>query len=383
MSLLGAMTHGGSQPEAGPPMSEVFVSYGHPDDTMGWVQRFSADLRKHLEALTREPPKVFSDHGLNPLEPWRKIIEEAAETARVLVVISSPNFLSSKWCERECEIYWRQASSEAMARGRIAVVELRPISDEEIERLVAQRKGNSSFIDPRDLRQILKNFTPIHFYKNNSSGIPMPLALVLSEVDARNTPDYAEYAEKVYTLAFFINEAVDKLRRRDEETTQGEKDDDDDITLEDLDRSNTANLHSESIFIDCGPSCRTGLDHELLSGLKRDPAVHLSADFDSRDYDRLRTERFAEDAILVAVYRPGEDEWLRETVEVVCRALKLRKELRQPPARKLLIAGELTPETRTAVLRQLRPLIAFVDVEVIGLERAIAILSTRVVAGGA
>ena len=62
-------------------MSEVFVSYGHPDDEMGWVQRFSADLAKHLKSLTREPPRVVSDHSINPIEPWLKVIDEAAEAA--------------------------------------------------------------------------------------------------------------------------------------------------------------------------------------------------------------------------------------------------------------------------------------------------------------
>jgi hypothetical protein len=354
-------------------MSEVFVSYGHPDDSRGWVRQFSADLSNHLEALTREPPQIFSDHQINPLEPWRKVIEEAAETARVLVVISSPNFLTSKWCERECEVYWRRVSRESAAQSRIAVVELLPISDREIEHILEQGHGIGEFIDPRELWQILKQFTPMVFYKKNSFGVPMPLALGLGEAGARNTSDFEPYAERVYTLAYRIKETVDKLRRRDEEERVSE--DDDDVTLDDIEGANGAAAKPESIFVDCGPSSNSNTHDELLSLLRGNPSVRFSFDFDTRDYESMRAERFAEDGILVTLYKPGEDDWLRDTLEVVYRALKLRKELGQRPPRKLLIAGEVTPETRTKVFRQLKSLIVFVDLEMVSLDRAKTILA--------
>jgi hypothetical protein len=59
---------------------------------------------------------------------------------------------------------------------------------------------------------------------------------------------------------------------------------------------------------------------------------------------------------------------------------QLRKEEGRPPPRKLLIAGELSSKTRTSVLREA---LAFVEVDVVGLDQATAFLSTRICAGKA
>ena len=72
----------------------VFVAYQH-DDTK-WL----AELKKHLGALIHsERIEFFSDRQIGGSEEWDPAIRNKLKSAKVIVPLISPNFLSSRYIQ--------------------------------------------------------------------------------------------------------------------------------------------------------------------------------------------------------------------------------------------------------------------------------------------
>jgi hypothetical protein len=74
-------------------MKTAFISYSHVDE------QFRAELEKHLSLLRRQGHvETWSDHRIAPGEGLEQSISTALETANVILLLVSADFLNSDYC---------------------------------------------------------------------------------------------------------------------------------------------------------------------------------------------------------------------------------------------------------------------------------------------
>src|SRR6266496_2505001 len=97
----------------------VFISYAHEDEPL------RAQLEKHLRLLQRQGCiSTWQDRQIEPSTDWAQDIDEHLETASVILLLVSPDFLASDYCY---EIEMKRAL-ERHQRGeaRVIPIILRP-----------------------------------------------------------------------------------------------------------------------------------------------------------------------------------------------------------------------------------------------------------------
>lgn len=74
-------------------LMEVFFSYAHEDEPL------RNELAKHLKLLERQGViKAWSDRNITAGEDWRNAIDERLESANIILLLISADFLSSDYC---------------------------------------------------------------------------------------------------------------------------------------------------------------------------------------------------------------------------------------------------------------------------------------------
>jgi hypothetical protein len=107
---------------------DIFVSYAHADDgafagaARGFVSQLVSDLRNEVGRKVGASLEVWWDRthleGNTPVTP--EIIQAASESAAI-VVIASPAYLRSAWCERERSTFLRALEGRA-SKGAVFMV---------------------------------------------------------------------------------------------------------------------------------------------------------------------------------------------------------------------------------------------------------------------
>ena len=94
--------------------NDVFVSYSHLDNRLGWVTEFDRRLQICLSELLGSPDvSVWRDRKLGGLDLMDLEIITQLSSSATLVCIVSPSAVTSGWCQRE----WSRFEEFAQTRG--------------------------------------------------------------------------------------------------------------------------------------------------------------------------------------------------------------------------------------------------------------------------
>ena len=81
---------------------DVFVSYAHEDNKMGKIDLLVNEIMVRYFQKSGETLNIFYDKAhLRSGDKWRQNILEALKNSSILIVILSPSYFSSKFCEEE------------------------------------------------------------------------------------------------------------------------------------------------------------------------------------------------------------------------------------------------------------------------------------------
>jgi len=101
---------------------DLFISYAHVDNKplaeglKGWVETFHDRLRIRLEQLTGESARIWRDRKLQGNDEFEETLVARLSKVGLLVVILSPRYVKSEWCQKELGEFCRRAG-EALALG--------------------------------------------------------------------------------------------------------------------------------------------------------------------------------------------------------------------------------------------------------------------------
>ena len=87
---------------------DVFVSYTHTDDQPDagrrWVTQFTNDFRARLEIVSGHTVDIWRDEEkLDAADRFNDTIAQAVGGSAVLVVVLSPSYFNSEYCQKETQ----------------------------------------------------------------------------------------------------------------------------------------------------------------------------------------------------------------------------------------------------------------------------------------
>jgi hypothetical protein len=108
------------------PHYDVFVSYSTLDNADGWVTEFIARLKNYINQQLgeRDSNRVWWDQDrVESMEPLTPQIQDRVSRSRLLLVLLSPGYQKSKWCQLERQFFFEKYR-EAKSEQRILLVDL-------------------------------------------------------------------------------------------------------------------------------------------------------------------------------------------------------------------------------------------------------------------
>jgi len=118
---------------------DIVISYAHVDNEpapgveAGWVSTLAEGLKNRLAQKLgrREAFSLWMDYRLSPHEPLTPEIMDALEHTAVLVVILSPGYLASQWCQAERSAFLKIVRDRPRSDARVFIVERDKIEESE------------------------------------------------------------------------------------------------------------------------------------------------------------------------------------------------------------------------------------------------------------
>lgn len=172
--------------------NDIFVSYAHVDDQVepgadeGWVTTLVKGLKTKLaQKLGRSDAyKLWFDHELSRHVRITPQIMDALKKTAILIVVLSPGYTASDWCQREKEAF---LSFIKESSSRVFIVERDKIKDEERPSEFEELKGYCFWVQEEGKPP-------------QTLGTPKP------------NPDDPRYYELVNDLSYDLAEELHKLK---------------------------------------------------------------------------------------------------------------------------------------------------------------------------
>ncbi|HEY3567618.1 MAG TPA: toll/interleukin-1 receptor domain-containing protein [Thermoanaerobaculia bacterium] len=175
----------------------IFVSYAHVDDELlpgaeeGWVTTFVMVLRTFLgQRLGRKDAySLWMDHQLARNVQITPQIMDALRDTSILLVILSPGYLASDWCQRERSAFLKVIKDRARSGSRVFIVERDRIEDSERPAEFSDMPGYCFWVQGRAGKS------------SRILGSPKP------------HPDELEYYQRVKDLSYELAQELQRLRK--------------------------------------------------------------------------------------------------------------------------------------------------------------------------
>ena len=113
--------------------ADIFISYAHADDEVpqganaGWVTTLIGELRKILRRkLGGSGAEIWMDHQLAADAGVSGELRARLRESRTLILVMSPGYQRSEWCQRELANFLLAAESKRI-RANVFVIEIEPI----------------------------------------------------------------------------------------------------------------------------------------------------------------------------------------------------------------------------------------------------------------
>jgi hypothetical protein len=98
---------------------DIFMSYTHAKDEFGAVTTFIKHLEHELYKKSGVIITVFQDkRDIRPGDEWETFISEQLKSAKMLLILLSPTWITSKECAKEYEQFL-DSMNQAQARKKI------------------------------------------------------------------------------------------------------------------------------------------------------------------------------------------------------------------------------------------------------------------------
>lgn len=120
----------GNRSERGAAVADIFISYARDDDLpppdrpdkKGFVTFLYESIQYEFRDLGPDRPKIWRDtKRISDGDQFSPALEKALKEASTLLVVLSPNWMASEWCNRELETFARYHNTDGVLQ-RIIVV---------------------------------------------------------------------------------------------------------------------------------------------------------------------------------------------------------------------------------------------------------------------
>jgi len=88
---------------------DIFISYGHLDNEVGWVTALHERLRVRIPEVLGQPIRIWRDKKLNGADALWETLEQKIRGSAVLISVLTPRYIISKSCADEVN-YFRSSS---------------------------------------------------------------------------------------------------------------------------------------------------------------------------------------------------------------------------------------------------------------------------------